>query len=121
MRGYIHYTSRKPCSRRAILPTQVLGQPLLVPAQQQSVDPTAGGEVLFPLIVQVHCEHIAELAIEAAAFRARQPASPVPVARIWFERVREAVVEATGVGVGEAKGENLEWRDAFRHESTPET
>jgi hypothetical protein len=25
------------------------------------------------------------------------------------------------VAVGEAKGENLEWRDAFRHESTPET
>ena len=71
--------------------------------------------------MQVHREHITEPAIKAAALRARQTASPVSVARIWYERVREAIVEATGDAVGEAKRENLERRDAFCHEPTPET
>jgi hypothetical protein len=70
--------------------------------------------------VQVHREHIAELAIKAAAFRARETASPVPVTRIRFEWVREAVVEAAGVAVGKAKGENREWADAPGYEPAPE-
>jgi len=75
----------------------------------------------FPTLEQgVACFTSAEYD-EAAAFRARQPASPVPVARIWFERVREAVVEATGSAVGEAKRKDFEWRDAFCHKPTPET
>jgi hypothetical protein len=70
--------------------------------------------------VQVHREHIAELAIKAAAIRARQTASPVSVARIWLEWVREAVVEAASVAVGKTKGENRKWADAPGYKPTPE-
>jgi hypothetical protein len=45
----------------------------------------------------------------------------VSVARIWYERVRETIVKATGKAIGEAERENLEWRDAFCNEPTPET
>jgi hypothetical protein len=54
--------------------------------------------------VQVHREYFAEFVIKATAVRACQTFSPVSVAGVWLEWVWEAVVEATGMAVGEAKG-----------------
>jgi hypothetical protein len=71
--------------------------------------------------VQVHRKRIAELAIQTPTLGACQTTSPVSIARVWLERVGEAIVQATGIAVGEAERENFERRDAFRYEPAPQT
>ena len=83
----------------------------IVPAQQQPFYPPARRELLLPLVVEVHREHLTEHVVQPAALLQAVPHRPLPPSVVRGERVWESVVEPTGASVAEAEREDFEWGD----------
>lgn len=114
---------RALCLRNYVLPlmcschllrSRISLHPVLHLGQDHGVDPATFRERFVPLVVQMHSPYITQLGPE----RVHSAGAPPRVRS--RKRVRQPVVQPTGLAVREAVRKNLERRVPVRDEATPD-